>query len=157
MVLMAEALKVGAIPAYVGYPPSNNCFKIEPFFWNFVLDDSEAAKSVQEGIAPTILKEFEVQMLERDLANRPLFVEETIAKKFLNLRPPSMARLEKEARTIIALHQKRSPGVKMKKIDFLNELEQRCYGCTKERAKNIWRDTAPETWRKPGRPTKRSI
>ena len=154
VVLIAEALKVGAIPAYLGYPPSNNCYKIEPFFWNFVVDDFETAKSVQEGIAPTILKEFEEQMLERELANRPLFIEESIAKRFLNLRPPSEARLVKEAHAIIERHRKRFPGVKMKKIDFINELEQRCYGCAKERAKNIWRNTVPENWRKPGRPTK---
>jgi hypothetical protein len=143
------ALKIGTIHAHASYPPSNYTYRIEPFFWHFVIDDADAITAIKKGIVPALFLGNADQSLERELANRPLFVEGSTPRSFSKLRPPSEKKLKDTARAIIRSHPDSS---RMKKGDFINELMRRCPGCSKNRAARMWAATAPQAWRKAGRP-----
>ncbi len=149
--LILAALKVGAIRAYASFPPSIQCYKIEPYFWDLVVSHPEAIDAIREGICPDELMKFSDQTLERDLANRPLFIDKSNLKQFLKLRPTSAAQLRREAKEIIAAHKRRRSSLPMIKNDFTDELIRRRPDCTKHRAEEIWSMEVPAAWRRPGR------
>jgi hypothetical protein len=150
-VLILLALRSREISAYLGFPPSNNCYRIEPFCWNSLINRADSLEAIEKGVAPQIFFRFPHQTIESDLANRPLFIRKADMNAFLKLKPPSNKSLTTAAGEIAAEHKKKHGAAPMKKSDFVAKLMGRYPGCTSSRAEGVWAREVPRSWRKPGR------
>jgi len=145
--LIIAALRLGEITAFVSHPPSSHGYALERFSWKTYFKPTDALRAIEEGAAPRPLLEFARQTIERELANRPLFVSKVEASAFLRLKPPSEAQLSKVAMALVDEHL----HAPLKKGDFIAALLERCPGCSAHRAGKAWGDHTPAAWRKPGR------
>lgn len=149
--LVLLSLQDGSIDAYVSFPPTDNCYRLEPYVWHTFLDLADAFRSIEEGQAPERLDGFSLRTLERDLAKRPLFIPKKTAQAFMRERPPSVKQLIEAARAIVSGHEEQYGDVPLTKAAFVAELRLSCPTCSKNRAEEVWAKETPPDWRKPGR------
>jgi len=145
--LILAALRLGEITAFASHPPSLHAYALRRFPWRTFFRPPDALHAIETGAAPRQLAGFVHQSIERELANRPLFIRKLEAAAFLRLRPPSEARLRKAAMALVNEHL----HAPLKKREFTDLLLKRCAGCSEHRARLAWAAYAPVAWRRPGR------
>lgn len=72
--LILAALRLGEITAFVSHPPSCHGYALEHFTWRTFFRLADVLRAIEDGVAPRPLREFVAQSIERELADRPLFI-----------------------------------------------------------------------------------
>ena len=145
--LVRVALWLGDLVAYASYPTKAKAFAIDTKVWDVMaLDYHDAHRSIEDGIF-AINTKYPMNPHERELANRPLFINRGLANRWLRIKPPSSAQQRKTAKAIVKYHKDHRP---MRKADFVQAAMDELIGLSRNRAMQLWRDHAPDTWRRPG-------
>lgn len=150
-VLIFIGLKLGVVAAYAYLPTAGNCYQLKRLYWSVFSRRWVALEAIETGCTRLPVGGLIPQSIESDLANRPLFVPAGAVKDLLNLRPPSMAALDRLAKKVIADHLVGTTS-KMRKRDFVGRVIALAPGCSRERAERAWTNHAPAAWKRPGRP-----
>ena len=149
--LIRIALWLGDLTAYVSYPTKKIAFAVEPTVWDVMaLGYHDARRSLEDGIFAINGAKYPANTIERELANRPLFVNRGVANRWLRIRPPSGAQQCKIAKAIIKHHKDRHGVQPMRKADFVTAAVDALPGLTRHRAEQLWGDHALEEWKKAG-------
>jgi len=148
---LLAALAIGELAAYVLRPHTSDAYPLSTSIWHAVNSLHDTGRSVERGVLA--LRGYPTEALpERwEVDNRPLLLTKGDVAKFLRLRPPSEAQLNRAAKTRIAKFQRDYPGVKMKRDAFVDEMLATVPGCSKAAASRMWVKHAPSEWRKSGR------
>lgn len=143
--LVRIALWVGDLKAYASYPTKDKAFPIDPEVWGDMgRDYHDAHRSIEEGIFAIDSARWGPNSIERELANKPLFIAKEGAIGWLRIRP-SLAQQSKIAKAIINQHKL------MRREDFKTAMTDAVPGLSRSRAMQLWREHVPEEWKKPGR------
>jgi len=101
------------------------------------------------GSLPSTSQKNGAQKLERELANRPLFIDGGVSNRWLRIKPSGVQQ-RKTARAIIKHYKDQNPKQRMRKDDFIKAVVDQLPGLSREQAKKLWRDNAPAAWKRPG-------
>ena len=149
--LVRIALWLGDLTAWASYPTKDKAFAIHPEVWGDMgRDYHDAHRSIEDGIFAIDRAKYRANAIERELADRPLFIKGDVANRWLRINPPSGAQQRKIANAIIKHHKERHAGQPMRKADFSEAALDQLPGLSRHRAKQLWRDCAPESWKRPG-------
>jgi hypothetical protein len=135
----------------VSYPTKQVAFRTERFIWDLLASKyHDVYRSIDDGILTLDLRSYRPQTIERELVNRPLFVEKAASNLWLRLRPPSGATQMEVARELIRTFRREHPQRRMRRDDFVETITAQLPGVSKNRAKELWAACAPSSWRRPG-------
>ena len=149
--LVRIALWLGDLAAFASYPTKEKAFAIDTKVWDeMALGYHDAHRSIEDGIFAIDCAKYRANAIERELADRPLFIKGDVANRWLRIKPPSLAEQRETAESIIKLHKKRHRGQPMRRADFSEAAVDQLPGLSRHRAKLLWRDCAPESWKRPG-------
>ena len=149
--LVRIALWLGDLTAHASYPTKEKAFAIHPQVWDaMALGYHDAYRSIEEGIFAIDEAKYRANSIERELANRPLFIKRDVANRWLQINPPGGARQRKTAEAIIKHHKDHHGEQPMRKADFVKAAVDQLTGLSPNRAMQLWRDHAPPAWRRPG-------
>ena len=151
--LLDVALVLNELKAYALRPNTNSLYGVKSSWWNSIGSSLEREQSIKGGIWAVNRAVFKEQTPEWEVAHRPLYVMEKVAKRLLQPRPPSEAQLRREAQAIIGAFHAENPGAdqKMKRADFVAAIKMRLPGCNTTAALRAWKNFKPASWRDPGR------
>jgi hypothetical protein len=149
--LVRVALWLGDLTAFASYPTKDKAFAIDSSVWDVMaLGYHDAHRSIEDGIFAINCAKYRANSIERELANRPLFINGGVADRWLRIGPPSGAQQCKTAKAIIKHHKVRHGVQPMRKADFVTAAVDALPGLTRHRAEQLWGDHAPEAWKKAG-------
>ena len=149
--LVRIALWLGDLAAFASYPTKEKAFAIDTKVWDeMALGYHDAHRSIEDGIFAIDCAKYRANAIERELADRPLFIKKDVANRWLRINPPSGAQQRKIANAIIKHHKERHAGRPMRKADFIKAAVDELKGLSRNRAMLLWRDCAPESWKRPG-------
>jgi hypothetical protein len=149
--LVVIALEWAELTAYVSYPTKDKAFRIKAFVWSTrQISEENAFRSIEDGVLKLDPQKYPPNSLERELANRPLFIERGVASEWFDVRPTSEAMQRETADAVIAEFKSATGNRRMKREDFIVSLMERLPGLSRERAKKLWRERAPPNWKMPG-------
>jgi hypothetical protein len=149
--LIRVALQVGELIAFASYPTKQTAFRTERFIWDLMASSyHDIYRSIDDGILALDLRSYRPQTIERELVNRPLFIDKAASNRWLRLRPPSAAAQMQEARQLIQTFRQEYPRRLMRRDDFVETLTAQMPGVSKNRAKQLWAACAPCRWQRPG-------
>jgi hypothetical protein len=154
--LIRAAFIIGVLKTYALRDGTTSTYTLRAAWWYAVGSLHNPERSIKECIFVIDTKRFEEQTPEWQVANRSLFVGEEEAKQFLRPRPPSEAQLQHVSHEIVEefARDNRGEGQKLKKSIFIEKVMKKL-GCNKAWAQRAWKNCAPASWKKPGRPRSR--
>jgi len=148
--LVRIALWLGYLTAYASCPTKDKAFAIHPQVWDVMAAGyHDAYWSIDEGIFALDPAKYRANAIERELANRPLFINEGVANRWLRIKP-SGAQQRKTAKAIIKRYKDQHGEQSMRKADFVEAAVDQLPGLSPNRAKQLWGDHAPAAWRRSG-------
>jgi len=149
--LVRVALQLRELEAFASYPTKRVAFKIESLIWDQISYSlHDVYRSIREGVLALTFKHHGAQSIERELINRPLFVNQDAAKRWLRIRPSPLADQKRASRELIQVFKRDYPRKKMKREDFIQAIRHKFEGLSREQAKRLWAEAAPAEWRRAG-------
>jgi len=149
--LIRIGLWLGDLTAYASYPTKEKVFAIHPQVWDVMaLDYHDAYRSIDDEIFAIDEAKYRANSIERELANRPLFIKRDVANRWLRINVFGGAQQRETAKAIIKRHKDQHGEQPMRKADFIKDAVERHPGLIPTKALQLWRDLAPEKWKRPG-------
>jgi hypothetical protein len=87
--LVRVALWLGDLVAYASYPTKDKTFTIDTKVWDVMaLGYHDAYRSIEDGVFAIDCAKYRANSIERELANRPLFINRGVANRWLRIMQP---------------------------------------------------------------------
>jgi hypothetical protein len=132
--LLRIALWLGDLTAYASYPTKDKAFPIDAKVWDVMAHGyHDADRSIEDGIFSIDYGKYRANTIERELANRPLFINEGVANRWLRIKP-SGAQPRKTAREIIKHFKDHHGEQPMRKDDFVEAAMDELTGLSRNQA-----------------------